>query len=176
MALPQPRLHVTARGPRIPATRIEGPPVTTPPATENANMPHADPAPLRVGIVGTGGISRSHAPGWLESGAQLHCFSLSGAPEFAEQFGARIHDSLESLLTAVDVVDICSPTPVHAEQVRAALDAGKDVVCEKPLALTAEDAQELAARGERAGRLLLPAHVELSFPEYAAAKVGRAHV
>src|SRR5690625_3470979 len=102
--------------------------MTPTPTTERSNMPHADPAPsLRVGIVGTGGISRSHAPGWLETGAQLHCFSLSGAPEFAEQFGARIHDSLDSLLAAVDVVDICSPTPVHAEQVRAALDAGKDV-------------------------------------------------
>lgn len=147
--------------------------MTPTPTTERSNMPHADPAPsLRVGIVGTGGISRSHAPGWLETGAQLHCFSLSGAPEFAEQFGARIHDSLDSLLAAVDVVDICSPTPVHAEQVRAALDAGKDVVCEKPMALSTEDAQELATRAERAGRLLLPAHVVRCFPQYATAKAA----
>lgn len=147
--------------------------MTPTPTTETTAMPHEDPVPsLRVGIVGTGAISRSHAPGWLETGAQLHCFSLSGAAEFAEQFRASIHDTLESLLAAVDVVDICSPTPAHAQQVRAALDAGKDVVCEKPLALTTEDAQELAARAEQAGRLLLPAHVVRYFPQYAAAKAA----
>lgn len=126
----------------------------------------------RVGVVGTGGISRTHAPGWLEIGAELHCFSHAGAPEFAEQFGARAHDSLESLLAAVDVVDICTPTPVHAEQVRAALDAGKHVVCEKPLALTTEDAEELVVRAEQAGRMLLPAHVVRYFPQYATAKAA----
>src|SRR5699024_5258602 len=93
-------------------------------------------------------------------------------PAFAEEFGATVHDSLESLLAAVDVVDICSPTPVHAEQVRAALDAGRQVVCEKPLALTTEDAQSLVQHAERAQRLLLPAHVVRFFPQYAAAKAA----
>src|SRR5699024_12250289 len=57
---------------RTPAVSIEGAFMTPTPTTERSNMPHADPAPsLRVGIVGTGGISRSHAPGWLETGAHL---------------------------------------------------------------------------------------------------------
>ncbi|MGO1285168.1 MAG: Gfo/Idh/MocA family protein [Brachybacterium sp.] len=129
---------------------------------------HADPP--RVGIVGTGGISRAHLPGWTELGAELHCYSLTGAEEFAAESGATTHDSLDSLLAAVDVVDVCTPTPAHPEIVRAALDAGKDVVCEKPLALTAEESRDLAEHAERAGRRLFPAHVVRFFPQYAAAK------
>ncbi|APX33568.1 dehydrogenase [Brachybacterium sp. P6-10-X1] len=126
--------------------------------------------PLRIGVIGTGGISRAHAPGWLEVGAELHCFSLEGAEEFAATFGATIHGSLEDLLAAVDVVDVCTPTAVHAEIVHRALDAGKDVVCEKPLALTSEDARAVVEHAERAGRVLLPAHVVRYFPQYAAAQ------
>ena len=128
------------------------------------------PAPLRVGIVGTGGISRAPLPGWIELDAELHCHSLAGAEEFAAESGATAHGTLEELLAAVDVVDVCTPTPAHPEIVRAALDAGKDVVCEKPLALTPEEAHELVEHAQRAGRRLFPAHVVRFFPQYAAAK------
>lgn len=133
-------------------------------------MPPEDrPRPWHIGIIGTGGISRAHAPGWLEAGAQLHCYSLEGADDFAATFGATVHPSLEDLLAAVDAVDVCTPTAVHAEITHRALDAGRDVVCEKPLALTAEDARSVVEHAERAGRKLLPAHVVRYFPQYAAA-------
>ena len=131
--------------------------------------PGDTPAELRVGIVGTGGISRAHAPGWVEAGAQLHCYSLEGAEDFARTYGATVHDSYDSLLEAVHLVDICTPTPVHAEQVHAALDAGKDVICEKPLALTGEDARAVVEHAETVGRQVFPAHVVRFFPQYAAA-------
>ncbi|MBK0332918.1 Gfo/Idh/MocA family oxidoreductase [Brachybacterium sp. MASK1Z-5] len=125
---------------------------------------------LCAGIIGTGGISRAHAPGWIDAGAELHAFSLEGAEAFAEQFGAILHDDLDELLAAVDVVDVCTPTPSHPGIVHQALDAGRDVVCEKPLALRAQDARDLVEHAERAGRLLFPAHVVRFFPQYAAAK------
>lgn len=128
------------------------------------------PRPLRVGIIGTGGISRAHAPGWIEEGAELHCFSLEGAETFAAEVGATVHADLDALLAAVDVVDVCTPTPDHAPAVRAALDAGRHVVCEKPLTLDPAESRELVAHAERAGRRLLPAHVVRYFPQYAAAK------
>ncbi len=128
------------------------------------------PAALRVGIVGTGGISRAHLPGWQALGAELHCTSPEGAEAFAAEAGARVHPDLDALLAAVDVVDVCTPTPSHPGIVRAALDAGKDVLCEKPLALTGEEARELVAHAENVGRLLFPAHVVRWFPQYAAAK------
>jgi myo-inositol 2-dehydrogenase/D-chiro-inositol 1-dehydrogenase len=127
-------------------------------------------APLRIGVIGTGGISRAHAPGWQQAGVDLHAFSLEGAPEFAERFGATLHSTLEELLDAVDAVDICTPTPAHPALVHAALNAGKDVVCEKPLALTEEECREVVAHAREAGRRLLPAHVVRFFPQYAAAK------
>lgn len=127
-------------------------------------------APLRVGVVGTGGISRAHLPGWAELGAELHCHSLEGAQQYAAESGASVHASLEELLAAVDVVDVSAPTPAHPEIVRAALDAGKDVLCEKPLALDPAEAQDLLAHAERVGQTLFPAHVVRYFPQYAAAK------
>ncbi len=124
----------------------------------------------RVGIIGAGGISRAHAPGWVELGVELHCYSEAGAEELAALTGATVHATLAELLAAVDVVDVCTPTPAHPGIVRAALDAGKDVICEKPLALTPEEAQELVEHAQRVGRQLFPAHVVRYFPQYAAAK------
>ncbi|AXK46668.1 Gfo/Idh/MocA family protein [Brachybacterium saurashtrense] len=132
--------------------------------------PSSPPPPLRVGIVGTGGISRAHLPGWLALDAELHCTSHEGAEAFAAESGARVHSTLEELLAAVDVVDVCTPTPEHPAIVRAALAAGKDVICEKPLALDPAEARELADLAAREGRRLLPAHVVRFFPQYAAAK------
>src|SRR5699024_8565447 len=63
-----------------------------------------------------------------------------------------------------------SADPAHPEIVRAALDADKDVICEKPLALDPADARDLAAHAERTGRTLFPAHVVRFFPQYAAAE------
>ena len=134
-------------------------------------MPHPDRVQgLRVGIIGTGGISHQHAPGWIEQGVDLHCYSHSGAEAFAEQYGATVHEALDDLLAAVDVVDVCTPTPSHAGIVHQALDAGCHVVCEKPLTLTEEDARAVVEHAERAGLQLFPAHVVRYFPQYAAAK------
>ena len=124
---------------------------------------------LRIGVIGTGGISRAHAPGWRAVGAELHCFSLAGAQEFAEQFDATVHDSLESLLAAVEAVDICTPTDQHADLIHRALDAGLHVISEKPLTLTPEAAREVLAHAERTGLRVLPAHVVRYFPQYEAA-------
>jgi predicted dehydrogenase len=52
---------------------------------------------------------------------------------------------------AVDVVDICSPNHLHKTMALAAIEAGKHVYCEKPLALSADDALEMAEAAERAG-------------------------
>jgi predicted dehydrogenase len=61
--------------------------------------------------------------------------------------------SVEELVssTDVDVVSVCTPNHLHVEMAELALGAGKHVVCEKPLALTAEDAQRLVTLAEEAG-------------------------
>ncbi len=125
---------------------------------------------LRVGLIGAGGITHTHVPAWQELGATIAVFSLAGADALAEQYGLRAVDTLAELLSDVDIVDICAPTPHHREYIEAALQAGKDVICEKPLALTREDCDAIAALAKRLGRQVYPAHVVRFFPEYARAK------
>jgi predicted dehydrogenase len=69
----------------------------------------------------------------------------------------------------VDVVDICSPTHLHREMVLKAAAAKKHIICEKPLARTLQQAQEIVTACHKAGVQLLVAHVVRFFPEYALA-------
>ncbi|EYT57588.1 dehydrogenase [Curtobacterium flaccumfaciens UCD-AKU] len=128
----------------------------------------------RIGLVGAGGISVAHLPGLLRLG-DVVVHAREGAHELVDAFAdtARaegstitVADSLDELLAAVDVVDVVVPTHAHAEVVRAAIAAGKDVVSEKPLARTDADAADLAARAADAGVQLYPAQVVRWFPAY----------
>ncbi|WP_413600255.1 Gfo/Idh/MocA family protein [Curtobacterium sp. Curtsp57] len=130
--------------------------------------------PLRIGLVGAGGIAHAHMPGLLRLGS-VTVYAKDGAPEFAAAWASAaaaagssvtVVESLDALLEAVDVVDVVTPTFAHAEVVRAALAAGKDVVSEKPLARTDADASDLVQCARDAGRRLYPAHVVRFFPAY----------
>ncbi len=123
---------------------------------------------LKVGVVGTGAISRSHVPHWVALGAKVTLHSLLGAEELAAQYGLPVAAGLDELLAAVDVVDICTPTVTHAPLAVTAIEAGKHVVCEKPLGRTLADAQAVAAAARAANVQVYPAHVVRYFPEYAA--------
>ncbi|WP_432561416.1 Gfo/Idh/MocA family protein [Kineococcus sp. SYSU DK003] len=125
---------------------------------------------LRIGLVGAGAISYAHMPALLALGREVVVFSAVGAPELVAAHGGRatVVDSFEELLGRVDVVDVATPTSTHAGYVEAALRAGKDVVCEKPLARTDADAARLVALAAELGRTLHPGQVVRFFPEYAA--------
>jgi predicted dehydrogenase len=120
----------------------------------------------RVGIVGAGGIAPPHIEGWSALGAEVGILRRTGADALAEQYGIRIHDTLDSLLDASEIVDIVSPTPTHPGIARAAFERGRHVVCEKPLAVTASDAQAMADAAREAGVRLFPAHVVRYFDGY----------
>jgi predicted dehydrogenase len=83
--------------------------------------------------------------------------------------GLAVHSSLESMLQdpAVDLVDICLPSYLHARSAIASLAAGKHVLVEKPIALRAADARRMLAAARRAGKLLMVAQVLKFFPEFA---------
>ena len=66
----------------------------------------------------------------------------------------------------VEMVDLCLPPSMHADTAVRALEAGKHVLCEKPIALTAADADRMVAAAEKAGKLLMIGHVMPFFPEY----------
>ncbi|OHB74807.1 MAG: oxidoreductase [Planctomycetes bacterium RBG_16_64_10] len=83
--------------------------------------------------------------------------------------GISRYAQIDELIAAPDIelVDICLPPALHAEVAIRALQAGKHVFCEKPIALTAEDAKRMVSVAARAGRLLMIGHVLPFFPEYA---------
>ena len=97
----------------------------------------------RVAVVGARGIGRHHARWWSLEGANV-CAIVGTTPETAEEaraglaeaieFDGAVYTSIEELLEKefIEIVDVCSPYRQHAEQVRQALMAGCNVVCEKP--------------------------------------------
>ena len=89
-------------------------------------------------------------------------FDISGIAKFT--------DYRELLKTDVQAVAIVTPTFLHAEMSIAALETGKHVFCEKPMALNAADAARMAAVAKKTGRNLQIGHVLRFFPEYAEAK------
>lgn len=125
-------------------------------------------APLRVGMIGAGGIAAAHLPAWLSVGAHVVHYSTDGAERLAARHGGRAVGSLAALLAQVDVVDVATPTTSHLEYVRAAAAAGKHVFCEKPLARTSAQAREAIEVCRAAGVQLYPGHVVRYFSEYEA--------
>ncbi len=83
--------------------------------------------------------------------------------------GVRTYQRLDDMLAdpGIDLVDICLPPGQHSDATVAALQAGKHVLCEKPIALQLTDAKRMVAAAAKARRQLLIAHVLPFNPEYA---------
>lgn len=127
---------------------------------------------LKVGLIGAGGISRVHADAWRALGAEGYVTSLVGAEEIAEEYGFQLVSDVDALIELVDIVDIVTPSSTHADFALRAIGRGRDVICEKPLAATAEAATTVARAAEEAGVRLFPAHVVRYMGEYAQIKAG----
>lgn len=128
---------------------------------------------MKTGIVGVGFMGSVHAEAWAKAGAGISGFladPVAEAAPIAAKYGAAVFHSLDELIAASDVVDACSPTHLHHRMVLAAARAGRGVVCEKPLARTVVQAEEMVEACEAAGVRLFVAHVVRYFPEYALAE------
>jgi predicted dehydrogenase len=128
---------------------------------------------MKIGIAGVGFMGTVHAEAWAATDAELVGFCADPPPEadrLAQHYRARVYSDYSSLLNAVDVIDICTPTHLHHEMVVQAAQAGKHIICEKPLARTVAQAQEMIRLCRSAGVKLFVAHVVRFFPEYALAK------
>jgi predicted dehydrogenase len=103
---------------------------------------------MRVGLLGTGfglahaGIYRGHPD--VES-VVVFGRTVSKLDEVATEFGFATTTDIDSVYDdpTIDVVDVCLPTPLHADHVIRALDCGKHVLCELPLAASMDDAQRV---------------------------------
>ncbi|WP_395443109.1 Gfo/Idh/MocA family protein [Caulobacter sp. UC70_42] len=119
---------------------------------------------LRAGVIGAGVFGGYHAKKYAElEGVTLvgvFDIDLSRAQALAEPLGANGFDDMDAFLAAVDVVTVATPAVHHAEAALKALKAGKPVYCEKPLAVTPEDADRMVAAAAKAGVPLACGHQE----------------
>lgn len=122
-----------------------------------------------VGVVGAGGISRFHFRAFEQLGTEVRVVcdvDRAKAKPHVERFGADYAESYEAVVARDDVeaVVVLSPSPTHYEIARAALHAGKHVVCEKTLTLSAGESLELARLAESEGLLLFTSYMKRFFP------------
>jgi predicted dehydrogenase len=119
---------------------------------------------LRVGVVGVGGIANGkHMPALKKLPAvEMVAFcdiikerAVKGAAEYGAP-GAKVYTDYKEMLAAgkLDVVHVCTPNSSHSEITVAALEAGAHVMCEKPMAKTAEQARAMVAAAKKTGKKL----------------------
>jgi predicted dehydrogenase len=108
---------------------------------------------LRAGVVGTGFIGAVHVDALRRLGVEVAGVVGSSPERAAAKSLAPAYGSYDALLAddRVDVVHLTTPNHLHHAQVKAALTAGKHVVCEKPLALTSAESGELVELAEQSG-------------------------
>jgi len=120
-------------------------------------------ANVRWGILGTGRIAKAFAhalkdtPGAVLAGVGSR--SRGSAHAFAAEFGGAAYDSYEALARAgdVDLIYIGTPHPMHFENVRMALEAGKGVLCEKAFTVNRREAEALVALARAKNLFLMEA-------------------
>jgi predicted dehydrogenase len=141
---------------------------------------------IRVGVVGVGFMGRTHMGVYLkDKRAELTAFCdfdpsrTSGNGKGGGNLGAqndlpidrnkvKAYEQVEDLIADknVDLVDICLPTYVHAKYVIKALEAGKHVLCEKPLTIDLKEAQAILKAASKSKGQLMAAHCMRFWPEW----------
>jgi predicted dehydrogenase len=125
-----------------------------------------DDKKIRVALAGAGAIGREqHLPGWrlapeaeVEAIADPSEIALAAAAKLCPQ--ARLVTDYRRILDDrnIDVVDICAPSALHAQMAIDALDAGKHVLCEKPMATSRADAAAVLSAADRSGKKYMVGH------------------
>ncbi|HEX6510789.1 MAG TPA: Gfo/Idh/MocA family oxidoreductase, partial [Chloroflexota bacterium] len=121
---------------------------------------------MRLGIAGLGVASTNCLPeiaaypnATITAAADLRA---AARERFAREFQAEVFDSVEALCASpqIDAVVVLTPNRFHADHALLALEAGKQVLCDKPMALTLEDCDRMIAASERSGAHLLIGHTQ----------------
>ncbi|RZJ71167.1 MAG: Gfo/Idh/MocA family oxidoreductase [Flavobacterium sp.] len=129
---------------------------------------------LKVGVLGAGHLGKIH----LRLLNQSQKYELVGfydpnsdnADKVAKEFGYRKFDTISSLIEAVDVVDIVTPTLSHYECAKEAIKAGKHVFLEKPISNTVAEAEEIISLAKQHNVKGQVGHVERFNPAFIATK------
>ncbi len=131
---------------------------------------------FRVGIIGCGGIANGkHFPSLKALADEVELVAFCDiieerARKAKEEYGtedAKVYTDYQELLKddSIDVIHVCTPNKSHAPISIAAMEAGKDVLCEKPMAKTAAEAKEMLEASKRTGRKLTIGYQTRQKPE-----------
>ena len=117
---------------------------------------------IRVGIIGTGGISYSHMDGYKNMADRVEVVAVCDIDEakvqaYAAKFSVPrwytdCHEMMEK--ESLDCVSVCTWNAAHKECTITALRGGANVICEKPMAMNAAEAEEMRAVAKECGKLL----------------------
>ncbi|PVE20773.1 NAD-binding protein [Microvirga sp. KLBC 81] len=133
---------------------------------------------VRWGILGVAKIAREQVISALKGGELTDVVAIASrdrnrAQDAAAEFGLpKAYDSYEALLADPEIDVIYNPLPnhLHAPLTIKALDAGKHVLCEKPIALNAEEAQQIEAAQKKSGKLVAEAFMVRFHPQWQRAR------
>ena len=126
---------------------------------------------INVAVIGVGAFGRNHARVYHQLAQRGEAVRLLGvvdpdvakADAVAREFGCRAFGSIEQLTTThseVQAASVATPTVSHLEAARALMEAGVDVLIEKPLASSLAEADELVTTAQRLGRIAQVGHLE----------------
>jgi len=125
------------------------------------------------GILGPGGIAKAFATDLKlldgHSVAAVGSRTLKNAQDFVNTFGGTAYGSYEALVAdpSIDAIYVATPHPAHKDNVVLALNAGKPVLCEKPFAVNAKEAQEMVAAAQKNNVAMMEAMWSRFLPHYA---------
>lgn len=135
------------------------------------------PSPVRIGILGGGGIATAHLNAYATVADRAKVTAIADVDAEAlsrreAETGATGYADFKELVkdANVDAVDICLPHHLHTPAILAAAEAGKHILCEKPLCLSPEEATQVSEAVQKAGVTLMCAHNQLFMPAVAKAK------
>ncbi len=119
---------------------------------------------INVGVIGVGYLGRHHARIYSELDEVKLVGIMDASPqraaEIAEKYGCRVYGELDQLLAAADALSIVAPTPLHHGIAMQCLDAEKDILVEKPITVTIEEADDLIESAGRKDLILQVGHLE----------------
>lgn len=120
---------------------------------------------LKIGVLGTGHLGKIHIKCILMASETYELIGFydsdpKNAQKVAEEYGITSFPDMESLIEAVEVVDIVTPTTTHFELARKAMKKGRHIFIEKPLTHTIEEAEELVKLSVESGVKVQVGHVE----------------
>ncbi len=131
---------------------------------------------INVGLVGYGFMGKMHAQCYQATGRARIAAVVDVEPDRRDaakaKLGCETYTSIPDMVAGagIDLIDVCTPTYLHEECVVAAAQAGKDIMCEKPMALTVESCDRMIDAVNKAGVKMMVGHVIRFWPEYQVVK------